>query len=59
MDKYPLEVPVKGGHVQAKWTKVVLVGNKHPDEWYPVASAEAWKGVQRRVKEIEEFKARE
>lgn len=51
LDVYPLRVPVKGGFVQANWTKVFITSNTHPKDWY-VDEHGAFK---RRVHEIVRF----
>jgi len=33
-DRYPLNVPVKGGFVYAQWTTVIITSNRQPEEWY-------------------------
>ncbi len=37
-DKYPFNLPVKGGFIQCRATIVVLTANVHPREWYPTES---------------------
>lgn len=34
MDRYPLEVPIKGGYVQMVAHTYVFTTNLHPDQWY-------------------------
>lgn len=34
LDRYPIQLPVKGGFVPARYTKVVITTNKHPRDWY-------------------------
>jgi len=34
LDRYPYQVPVKGGFVQAQWDTVVITSNKPPAQWY-------------------------
>jgi len=34
-DRYPLQVPVKGGFVQANWKRVIITSNQRPEQWYP------------------------
>lgn len=36
LDHYPLTLPVKGGHVQAQWTAVLIVSNLELEELYPI-----------------------
>lgn len=33
-DRYPLNVPVKGGFVYAQWTTVIITSNRQPEQWY-------------------------
>lgn len=33
-DRYPLQVPVKGGFVHAQWDTVVITSNEPPNRWY-------------------------
>lgn len=35
LDKYPLQLPVKGGHAWAAFSVVILTSNTNPDAWYP------------------------
>lgn len=48
LDGHYVQVPIKGGFTWAKWTKVFITSNSHPDEWWkgsrdqiPAASMEA------------------
>lgn len=34
LDRFPLKVPVKGGSAQAAWTKVIIISNTTPFNWY-------------------------
>lgn len=34
LDRYPVQVEVKGGNVWAQWDKVIITSNKHPRDWY-------------------------
>lgn len=36
LDHYPLTLPIKGGHVQAQWTVVMIVSNLEVEELYPI-----------------------
>lgn len=36
LDHYPLTLPVKGGHVQAQWTTVMVVSNLELEDLYPI-----------------------
>lgn len=34
LDGYKLRLPVKGSFCYARWTKIYITSNKHPDDWY-------------------------
>lgn len=34
LDRYPLQLPVKGGFVAAAYTKVIITSNYTPEQWY-------------------------
>lgn len=36
LDRYPVDLPVKGGFVEAKYTTVIITCNGSIDDWYPV-----------------------
>lgn len=38
LDRYPLTVEVKGGSVQANWTKAIITSNIDPANWYSQAN---------------------
>lgn len=52
LDRYPLQLPVKGGFVYAQYDTVIITSNKHPETWYVQGFTDALK---RRI-EIIEFK---
>lgn len=56
LDKYKLKVEVKGGHVWACWTTVVLTSNSAPSTWYTGgalgASAVCMNQLKRRITEV-------
>lgn len=33
LDRYPLQVPIKGGYVQANWNTVIITSNYHPSQF--------------------------
>jgi len=35
LDKYPIQLPVKGGHVWAHFTTVFITTNEETNEWFP------------------------
>lgn len=52
LDGYPLKLPVKGGYVDAKYTRVYITSNKPPVEWY---IRPEWDALRRRVDEVKDF----
>lgn len=52
LDGYPYRCQIKGGYTWARWTKVILTSNKHPEEWYDRKDKDA---LWRRLKSIEKF----
>lgn len=52
-DRYPLQVPIKGGFVSAEWTKVIITSNLHPSKWYARAD---YGPLMRRLNQIIEMK---
>jgi len=49
-------LPVKGGFTYARWTKVYLTSNTHPDDWYGETVPIAVKGaIRRRISKVEHF----
>jgi len=42
-DRYPLQVPVKGGFIYAQWDTVIITSNKQPEHWYPAEDLAAFK----------------
>lgn len=65
LDRYPMNVQVKGGYIKLTTLKFIITSNKHPMNWYPHQSDEdhiLWQDeyeqtpLKRRIKEIIEFK---
>lgn len=52
LDGHRLNLPVKGGFRWAKWTKVYITSNNHPDSWYSGVSEEVRRALMRRIDEI-------
>lgn len=50
---YPLSLEIKGGQVNAKFTKVILTSNLHPEQWYPELDKASKDALLRRLKIIE------
>jgi len=34
LDRYPLQLPVKGGFIYAQYDTIIITSNKHPETWY-------------------------
>ncbi len=53
LDGHPLQLPVKGGFIWARWTKVIITSNVEPSEWYsklfPAGTSPA---LQRRITSV-------
>lgn len=58
-DRYPCEVPVKGGFVQFTARHLVFTSNKHPHLWYPkvLADTERRGSFDRRIHNLIRFTA--
>jgi len=52
LDRYPMLVQVKGGHVNWNPSEIVMTSNYHPKEWYPNAKDEHVKALLRRINEV-------
>lgn len=53
LDIYPLRVPIKGGYVCAKWTKIWITSQSHPSQWYPQAPQSDKDALLRRITKME------
>lgn len=53
LDRYPMQVPVKGGFVTWSPKKVYITSNIHPNEWYPDADRYSIGALFRRLDKIE------
>lgn len=51
-DRYPLQVPIKGGFITWKPTTIVFTSNSHPYEWWKDLSDFDKGAIERRIKEI-------
>jgi hypothetical protein len=49
LDRYKLQLEVKGGFTWALWKKVYITSNIHPKEWYP---GQDYEPIRRRIKRI-------
>lgn len=52
LDRYPVQLPVKGAFVWRNWTKVLITSNMHPENWYNREECDA---LMRRITKIEEL----
>jgi len=55
LDRYQLQLPIKGSHTYAQWTKVVLTSNVHPREWYPNCREDQRLALMRRITKVTEM----
>lgn len=55
LDRYPLQVPVKGGFVQWKPKRVYITSNQQPEKWYNIKDIRALK---RRISKVFNFEER-
>lgn len=51
LDKYPVSLPVKGGHTYALWTKVYITSNYTIEQWYNFTLFKK-EALERRIKDI-------
>jgi len=51
-DRYPLQVPVKGGFITWKPKTIVFTSNYHPNEWWKDLGAFDKDAIERRIKEV-------
>ena len=49
LDRYPLQLPVKGGYIYAQYDTIIITSNKHPKHWYSNGLTQA---LRRRLKKI-------
>lgn len=49
LDGYPMQLPIKGGHIGKNWDTVYITSNKLPQEWYDRSECAA---LMRRITEI-------
>lgn len=49
LDRYPYQCEVKGGHVYAQWTTVIITSNIPFTSWYPGALKEHKLALERRI----------
>lgn len=63
LDKYPVQVPVKGSFVYLQCTSIVITSNYHPKDWYdwhaPVDRTPSRAALKRRITMIKKFTTKE
>lgn len=52
LDRYSLQLPIKGGFTAARYTTVIITCNRHPEHWYPSAHPEHVRALMRRLRVI-------
>ncbi len=55
LDRYPMTVETKGGHVAARWTRVIITSNLEPAEWYPMKIGRALAPLLRRIAKTKHY----
>lgn len=53
LDKYNLDLPIKGSSVPARYTKVIITSNLDVDMWFPSADPEHQAALARRIHNIQ------
>lgn len=57
LDKYKLRLPIKGGHVWAAFTQVIITSNSMPNTWYIGASEADSAALARRLHHIRHYES--
>lgn len=52
IDKYPVQVEIKGGCTVLRAEKFIFTSNLHPGEWYPTIDKETLGALERRIQTI-------
>lgn len=55
LDRYPMQVPIKGSFVSFVPKSIFITSNYPPEEWYPSAKEEHRAALMRRLTEIDEM----
>lgn len=53
LDRYPMQVPVKGGFTEWAPRKIYITSNVHPNDWYPLADRYSVAAMFRRFNLVE------
>jgi len=63
LDKYPIQVPVKGGFVYLQCVTILITSNYHPNDWYdwhsPVDRTPSRGALLRRINMIKKFESKD
>jgi len=55
LDRYPMQVPIKGGYVNWVPRRIFITSNLQPTDWYPKATGQQHAAIQRRLDTMEFF----
>ncbi len=55
LDRYPVQLPVKGGFISLQACNIWITSNKDPEEWFPEASPEDRSALRRRYSQVVHF----
>lgn len=56
IDRYPVQLPVKGSFTPALYEKVIITSNRNPDQWFPDACARQLQALIRRFACVHSWK---
>lgn len=58
LDRYPLRLPIKGGHTAARWNMVYITSNIHPRLWFQwLNREEQYNALSRRINTVSWWKS--
>lgn len=55
LDRYPMQVPIKGGYVNWRPRRIFITSNLQPCDWYPKATPEQHAAIARRLEYVRFF----
>lgn len=55
LDRYPMNVPIKGGFVKWSPTKIYITSNLPPSDWYPNSDGRTRAALMRRLDNVEQI----
>lgn len=50
LDRYPLDLPIKGSHTPAFYKNVIITSNLTPEQWYPYAHPDSMDALRARMR---------